>query len=368
MPIARRTLGILLALGVLSPVGAEEVRTYRLEALSRPAEIVVDRWGVPHIYAAEHYDAFLVQGFNAARDRLWQIDLWRRRGLGRLAEVLGPDYVEQDRAARLFLYRGDMYREWLAYGSDAKRIAEAFVAGINAYVDLVTSRPELLPPEFELLEYRPERWQASDVVRIRSHGLWRNVASEVERARLYCRLGPEADAARRRLSPEWTPRVPEGLDPCDVPEGVLDLYRLAKAPVRFADPFGGGARRPERGARELRQQQLGGGSVEDDDGTTHPRQRPPPGSRGPLAPLHRAPRRAGPERDRRRRAGPARGIHRSQRAHRLRPHDLRHRPGGPLRVRDAPRRSHRSTATTVAGSRSRAASRRSGSAERRRGA
>jgi penicillin amidase len=243
MPTARR--GLVRALGTLAvslwatalpPVAAEEVQTYRLTGLSKPAEIVVDRWGVPHIYAAEHYDAFFVQGFNAARDRLWQIDLWRRRGLGRLAEVLGPDYVEQDRATRLFLYRGDMYREWLAYGSDAKRIAEAFVAGVNAYVDLVESRPELLPPEFELLEYGPARWEASDVVRIRGHGLWRNVASEVKRAQLYCRFGAEADAARSRLTPEWTPRVPEGLDPCDVPEGVLDLYRLAKAPVGFAGP------------------------------------------------------------------------------------------------------------------------------------
>ena len=129
-----------------SPVAAEDVQTHRVVGLSEPAEIVVDRWGVPHIYAAEHYDAFFVQGFNAARDRLWQIDLWRRRGLGRLAEVLGPAYAEQDRAARLFLYRGDMYREWLAYGSDAKRIAEAFVAGVNAYVDLSVHVPSSCPP------------------------------------------------------------------------------------------------------------------------------------------------------------------------------------------------------------------------------
>ena len=89
---------------------------------------------MPHIYAGTHYDAFFVQGFNAARDRLWQIDLWRRRGLGLLSEVFGEHYVEQDRAAGLFLYRGDMYSEWLAYGSDAKRIAESFTRGINAYV------------------------------------------------------------------------------------------------------------------------------------------------------------------------------------------------------------------------------------------
>ena len=91
-------------------------------------EILIDRWGVPHVYASSPYDAFFAQGFNAARDRLWQIDLWRRRGLGLLSEVFGPSFVEKDRAARLFLYRGEMRSEWLAYGSDTKRVATAFVS------------------------------------------------------------------------------------------------------------------------------------------------------------------------------------------------------------------------------------------------
>ena len=54
--------------------------TYKVAGLSLPAEIIVDEWGVPHIYANDHYDVFFTQGFNAARDRLWQIDTWRRRG------------------------------------------------------------------------------------------------------------------------------------------------------------------------------------------------------------------------------------------------------------------------------------------------
>src|SRR5262245_48658764 len=92
---------------VLNAVGASiPSTTLNVSGLSKPAEILVDRWGVPHIYAATERDAFFVQGFNAARDRLFQIDLWRRRGLGQLAEIFGPAYVEQDKAARLFLYRG----------------------------------------------------------------------------------------------------------------------------------------------------------------------------------------------------------------------------------------------------------------------
>lgn len=220
----------------LSFYATAEDLSYTVKGLTRPAEIIVDTWGVPHIYAQTHYDAFFVQGFNAARDRLWQIDLWRLRGLGELSAVLGARYLEQDRAARLFLYRGDMYREWLAYGSDAKRIAEAFTAGINAYVNTLSQHPELTPPEFGLLDYSPAIWSPEDVVRIRSNGLWRNVVSEVRRARIACKLGLDAASLWKVLEPQWDTKIPAGLDPCDIPEGVLDLYLLAKTPVRFDEP------------------------------------------------------------------------------------------------------------------------------------
>src|ERR1700704_5570595 len=71
--------------------------TLRVPGLHAATEIRVDRWGVPHIYARSEADLFYAQGFNAARDRLFQIDLWRRRGLGQLSEVFGPAFVEQDK-------------------------------------------------------------------------------------------------------------------------------------------------------------------------------------------------------------------------------------------------------------------------------
>jgi penicillin amidase len=205
--------------------------------LRQPAEILVDRWGVPHIYAANHDDAFFAQGFNAGRDRLFQIDLWRRRGLGRLAEVLGPSYVERDKAARLFLYRGDMDQEWAAYGPDAQAIATAFVAGLNAYIDWLAAHPDRLSLEFKLLGYLPSKWEARDVVRIRSHGLTRNLTSEVARANTVCktdpRNGPKYDQVRVGLQPPWETKVPEGLDPC-LPKDVLRLFTLATEEVHIS--------------------------------------------------------------------------------------------------------------------------------------
>lgn len=213
--------------------GLDEDAIYRVDGLKKPAEIIVDTYGVPHIYAEDHYDVFFVQGFNAARDRLWQIDLWRKRGLGELASVLGEAYVAQDSAARLFLYRDDMYAEWLAYGNDAKKITQAFTAGINAFVALTEKQPELLPPEFKLLGYKPALWQPADVVRIRSNGLWRNVTTEVWRAQLACQKQLDLAAQWKQLEPAWTTAIPQGLDPCVIPDDVLDKYKLAKAPVVF---------------------------------------------------------------------------------------------------------------------------------------
>jgi len=230
-----------LCLAVTPGFAAAEVSinsdaTYRVADLTKSAEIIVDRFGVPHIYAQDHYDVFFAQGFNAARDRLWQIDLWRKRGLGELAETFGATYADQDEAARLFLYRGDMYTEWLAYGNDAKRIAQAFTNGINAYVQLTRDHPSLLPPEFQILDYEPSLWRPEDVVRIRSNGLWRNVGTEVWRARLACRGQLELAGRWKQLQPEWQTEIPAGLDPCLIPANVLEKYELAKAPVTFDAP------------------------------------------------------------------------------------------------------------------------------------
>jgi penicillin amidase len=226
---------LVLALQTASAAHAREaapVESYQVDGLSRPAEILVDRWGVPHIYAATQADAFFMQGFNAARDRLFQIDLWRRRGLGQLAEILGSSYVPQDQATRLFLYRGDMQREWKAYGSEAQAIATSFVAGINAYVDFLAQHPERMPFEFRKLGYAPAKWQPEDVVRIRSHGLTRNLTSEVARAAMTCKADLKSDEVRFGLTPPWEAQMPQGLDPC-LPKDLLKVFQLATQDVRI---------------------------------------------------------------------------------------------------------------------------------------
>src|SRR6202521_4713141 len=209
-------------------------QAWTVAGLGAPADIVIDHWGIAHIFAASMRDAFFLQGYNAARDRLWQIDLWRKRGLGLLSKSLGPTYIDQDRAARLFLYRGDMDKEWRAYAPNSKEWVTAFVDGVNAYVAEVRSADKPLPVEFKLTDSRPDTWKAEDVVRIRSHALVSNVTSEVARARVVCAAGLAADALRRKIEPAHTLTIPDGLSPCEVPEDVLKDYTLGTGPVSFA--------------------------------------------------------------------------------------------------------------------------------------
>jgi penicillin G amidase len=208
--------------------------THYLHGLAAPVTIRVDRWGLPHIKAEGLVDLFFAQGFNAARDRLWQIDLWRKRGLGLLAADFGAGYLMQDRAARLFLYRGDMAPEWAAYGDDAEAICTAFAAGINAGVDEVLAGRMPLPQEFAVLGTRPAHWLAEDVVRIRTHCLTRNAGSELARAQVLALADPEVDLLRAPLNPpvdadEWAVNAGAGL-----PAHALAVFELATAPVTFS--------------------------------------------------------------------------------------------------------------------------------------
>ncbi|MEI6484980.1 MAG: penicillin acylase family protein [Sphingomonadales bacterium] len=231
--------GALIALALATGAAAQSpppgayTEQRQLPGLSAPGEIIIDRAGIPHIYAATAGDGFFLQGYAVARDRLWQIDLWRKRGLGLLSASFGPAFVEQDRAARLLLYRGDMAAEWAAYPAAAKGWTEKFVAGINAFIADVEAGRQKLPVEFAATGTRPDRWQAEDVVRIRSNALVHNLPNEVDRARALCGGDAKYEPLRRPLEPAHAVTIPAGLDPCSIPADVLRVYDLGTSDVKF---------------------------------------------------------------------------------------------------------------------------------------
>jgi penicillin G amidase len=205
-----------------------------LRGLKEPVEVLRDRWGVPHIYAKNTDDLFFAQGFVAAQDRLFQIDLWRRLAVGQSAEVYGRSALEADRFARLLHYRGDPDAEWTSYAPDARRIAAAFTRGINACIDHLGDK---LPVEFRLLGLKPGRWQPEDVLgRMSGIIMSRNFQSEVARARLIAAVGLEK---ARRLAPTDPPRPfapAAGLDLAGIDDAVLAGYKAVSKPLPFTLP------------------------------------------------------------------------------------------------------------------------------------
>ncbi|HVT95351.1 MAG TPA: penicillin acylase family protein [Bryobacteraceae bacterium] len=228
----RNFLGLLCAVLAVSPApAAVPITKIEVAGLRQPVEILRDRWGVPHIYAQNTEDLFFAQGYITATDRLFQLDLWRRIGTGKLSEVLGPPALARDRIARLVRYRGDWGREWDSYSPDTKQIATAFTAGINAYIHSLHGKR---PPEFDLLNFDPGLWVPEDVTaRVAGLLMTGNALSEVARTLDFARLG--GAAMQRFFPPEPFIRLelPKGLDASTIRAAIARDYIEAIGPIHF---------------------------------------------------------------------------------------------------------------------------------------
>lgn len=128
-------------------------------------EIVIDTRGIPHIYATNDDDLAFASGYQMARDRLFQMDLMRRRALGRQAEVLGEDFVDQDIVSRTFnlVHWGHLNAERLRdEGPDVYNSVISWIAGVNARIAEIEAGEAPLPYGFAEAGFMPERWQRDD--------------------------------------------------------------------------------------------------------------------------------------------------------------------------------------------------------------
>jgi penicillin amidase len=227
---------IAMLLGVAGTAGAEVSRadTLRARGLRRPVEVLRDRWGIAHIYAANEHDLFFAQGYTAVRERSYQFEVWRRQATGTMAELVGPRAIARDQGARLFRYRGSMASELARYHPHGAAIVGAFVEGINARVDEMRRDSTLVPMELRMLGITPGRW-TPDVVISRHQGLLGNIDEELTYGRFVAHHGAPLLEKLAGFHPAPSPNLVLdpmlGGDALDAP--ILGLYDAFRAPMRF---------------------------------------------------------------------------------------------------------------------------------------
>jgi penicillin amidase len=231
--VMRFRIVAVMSCAVAPILAAQRPDTLRAAGLRQPVEILRDNSGISHIYAKNEHDLFFAQGYSAARDRLFQLEIWRRQATGTVAELLGRRELERDIGARLFKYRGDMSRELARYHPRGAAIVGAFVDGVNAYVAETERNPALLPLEFRLLGTKPGRW-TPDVVISRHQGLLGNVEEELSYGRAVAAIG--ADAVKKIVwfhpgDPDI--RLDSAIDGALLSAPILAPYQAFHSSIRF---------------------------------------------------------------------------------------------------------------------------------------
>lgn len=212
---------------------SEDSQHLQIDGLNEKVEVIRDKNGINHIYAQNEQDLFFSQGYMAAKDRLFQFEVWRRRATGTAAEILGPKEVDRDKGARLFKFRGDKKTELSHYHPKGEMIVDAFVKGINTYIREVRDNQDLLPFEFKALDILPEYW-TWEVVISRHQGLLENVQDELKYARVVSQIGPELAQKLYYFHPkEPDLTLPKGISKDLLHKDLLAPYNAFRKGLEF---------------------------------------------------------------------------------------------------------------------------------------
>ena len=208
-----------------------------IPGLGAPVSITFDRDGVPRIRARDERDAAAALGFLHARDRMFQMELMRRAGSGRLAELAGARALPFDREMRVLGLRVRAERDAAALPDADRAVIESYARGVNTWID---ARGRFSAPELIALG-RPEPWTVVDTMLwAKMIGLWLSGNWEREMARLaLAKTLPLARIAELWPDPAHPVMTGENPDPrlADAAEAVL--RSLPYAPGAVEMPAGG---------------------------------------------------------------------------------------------------------------------------------
>ena len=177
--------------------------TLHVAGLTARVDIIRDADDIPHIFASTKADALFGLGYAHAQDRLWQMEFQRRIGNGRLSEIFGSATLPEDRFLRTVGFGRAAKSAWDHLPADAKAQVNAYVAGVNAFLE--SHHGSGLPPEFSLLRFEPEPWTGEDVivwVKMMAWDLSANYTLELMRHDIQAKVGVEKMAALLQPYPD----------------------------------------------------------------------------------------------------------------------------------------------------------------------
>ena len=201
------------------------------------AQIYRDAAHIPHIYTTNNIDLFFCQGFVHAQDRIWQMEMNRRIGLGTLSEVFGQDALNTDRLTRTLGFNRLAKEDEKLLTPTHRLYLEAYVNGVNSVL-----KKSKLPIEFKLSGIKPERWSVIDILawgRVMTWTLSHGWSGTLTRQAILEKVGAEMSEELAIMYPEGNPvEIPIGID-VNLPE-VEESFQAAKGPYLAKDMEGGG--------------------------------------------------------------------------------------------------------------------------------
>jgi penicillin amidase len=199
--------------------------TLSLPGLGAPVVIARDAHGIPLITAQSEDDAYFALGYVHAQDRLFQMEMMRRQGQGRIGELIGANGLASDRFMRtLGLYKR-AEEDFRGLDAATQHAFERYTAGVNVWL----SEGHTLPLEFQVLFFKPEPWRPADslvwqkLMGLQLSGNWDN---ELSQAALIAKLGP---ARAAELTPDPRPE-----DPMTMSQHASFYYDLPLTALRTA--------------------------------------------------------------------------------------------------------------------------------------
>jgi len=173
--VAVISLSIVAGFYFVNTVNDHQVKgDISLNILQHPVTILRDELGIPYLYAENISDAIKAQGFIIAQDRLYQLELFKHLGRGKLSEFIGEKGIKIDTLMRNLNITAQAKRQIKALGPKATAFYLDYITGINAYI---AQQQHEFPLSMSILSHQPDAWTLEDIISLQYFQVWSSSAN-----------------------------------------------------------------------------------------------------------------------------------------------------------------------------------------------